>query len=448
MNQVKQRVFSFIFFAIVGVFFAKTAYSQNRERIGVQPKIGDKIPNFVFNYLLNKKAGSTSFSKLQGKLIVLDFGNVGCTPCVNELPAFDSLQLQFKDKVQIFWTMDWAPSSILDDFLATNKIGKSLYNLGIIPLDTTIVNYFKPFYIPHLVWINEQGVIIAVTEPEYLNDEGIRMALSGKRLPWPLKRRIVYNIDQDLIIYNKENYGQIGTPDIVYHSVLTSHIGNEWDPSMNVTIDSLKQISTIHMKDYPIYKLYSMGVSAIDKELAPASRYIIKIKDSTRIFYDPKISPYRATWNEKSTYCYELSYPSHVSQRLLSQKIISDLNMYLGLNGRIIDTVVNCWVIKPGMTKIKDSTTEYKRNTLNVVADYFNIFLNIPPVFVDKSIGNIVLTEVEKRGATTFDESVYRSFPYKAPGNAKSVLLKFCKSKGLVLAIEKRKLKMFVLTDQ
>ena len=66
--------------------------------IAYAAEIGEKAPDFT---LLNLSQKKVNLSDYQGKVIILDFWDTWCSPCVKEIPHFVELQKELEKKVQI-----------------------------------------------------------------------------------------------------------------------------------------------------------------------------------------------------------------------------------------------------------------------------------------------------------------------------------------------------------
>lgn len=64
-------------------------------QIDEDSRVGQKAPDFT---LPDVDGRPVSFSKYQGKVVVLDFWASWCAPCVMELPVFQNLHNQYRDK--------------------------------------------------------------------------------------------------------------------------------------------------------------------------------------------------------------------------------------------------------------------------------------------------------------------------------------------------------------
>ncbi|MBE9603202.1 TlpA disulfide reductase family protein, partial [Pedobacter sp. MC2016-24] len=86
------------------VFIAQVVIAQ---ALFAQSKITKLIKNDIvpaemsIGKLMNYKSKTAKFSDFRGKLVILDFWNTHCSPCVKELPGMDSLQKEFGRKIAI-----------------------------------------------------------------------------------------------------------------------------------------------------------------------------------------------------------------------------------------------------------------------------------------------------------------------------------------------------------
>src|SRR5690606_35227639 len=107
---------------------------------------------------------SIRLSDFKGKLIILDFWSVGCPSCIAAFPKMEALQNEFPDDVKIFLVNREARSRLdQGDRSFLNRINMpNLSALG--PEAYSALSYFFPHRtIPHHVWINGSGKVIAIT---------------------------------------------------------------------------------------------------------------------------------------------------------------------------------------------------------------------------------------------------------------------------------------------
>ena len=417
-------------------------------------KVGDKIPDLVFRQLVNCKNPELSTKDLANKLIILDIGWVGCSDCMLGLRRLDSVQEQFKDKIQIMW-LTISNTKELKDFLNDNFYykGSMIHSIPMVPKDTTVTKYFMGQYIPapYEVWIDGNGIIKGISNPEYVDSKNIENALGGRKIASDNFWMYDYNMDDTFFTLNQKNFPRIGLPLTQFHSALTGHIDNYFIDGTHNTVDSSTQTVTRRFYNNSILQMYyTLSARLGLPTLSSHNRCIIKVKDPSRIIYDRKLSGYKSDWDKKNTFCYEITYPLETSRGVLFKRIINDLNCSLGLNGRIIDTVVACWVIKKGLNYTSPPTinTDYEFK-LSELEDGINYY-GIPPVFVDEGLKTYPLTKKELYFATSpyfATGALAQSFPEKASPYLERNLLAFLASKHMILKTEKRKVRMLVLTD-
>jgi len=140
--------------------------------------IGEKIPEFNFNHVLLYPSSSISLSELKGKLIVLDYWATWCGSCINTFPKLDSLQKEFAKNVQ-FILIDNKKKTGEGKQTVEKFIKNRLASLRIIPdipivVEDTITQFYFPHqYIPHYVWIDPNGKLLAVTGTEFVTRDVI-----------------------------------------------------------------------------------------------------------------------------------------------------------------------------------------------------------------------------------------------------------------------------------
>ena len=69
--------------------------------------IGQTLPDVRLDSMVNYGKPGAKLSDFKGKLVVIDFFATWCSSCRIHLPAMDSLQRKYKDKLQIIMVSSW-----------------------------------------------------------------------------------------------------------------------------------------------------------------------------------------------------------------------------------------------------------------------------------------------------------------------------------------------------
>lgn len=167
MKVIKVVVFILLFGSVIGCAFAQSE---------IKPlQIGDQVPDLEFTNLINSDKKIIKLSDYKGKLIILDFFATWCVPCVRALPHLDSLQRQFKDEIVIL------PITLEKEKTIHNFLEKQPHLKMSLPyiFGTYLNEHFPHKIVPHEIWIDGSGKIIAITDGEEVTEENIRKAISG-----------------------------------------------------------------------------------------------------------------------------------------------------------------------------------------------------------------------------------------------------------------------------
>ncbi|NNU34418.1 TlpA family protein disulfide reductase [Mucilaginibacter sp. S1162] len=126
-------------------------------------KIGDRVPDITLTNLLYYKTTTAKLADFKGRAILLDFWATWCSNCINGLPHMDSLQRQFDGRLQVFLVNCKKTGDDLGQIKALFKRIGIKPNLPVAIQDTACSSYFRFTALPHYVWINQQGVVVAIT---------------------------------------------------------------------------------------------------------------------------------------------------------------------------------------------------------------------------------------------------------------------------------------------
>lgn len=165
MNRLLQIGFTFLI-AII----ANDLKSQNLN-------IGDDASHIVFNNILNSDNQKLTIEDLRGKVVVLEYWAVWCSPCIPALENLSELKNEFKDDLDII-AISYDSEERLNRFIKN----KPLPLLHVSDEDKFYSRYFEHYSIPHTVLIDRHGKVAAITRPDELNKKVISDLIAEKTI--------------------------------------------------------------------------------------------------------------------------------------------------------------------------------------------------------------------------------------------------------------------------
>jgi len=152
-------------------------------------KPGDKIPDAVWNQTLelnyfNGEKKTIKFADLKGKLIILDFWATWCKSCIEGFPHLEDVKTINQDEIVVLLvnsvqTKDTRKrvKDLTNKYSAQYSFKSSLpYLFG----DTVFQQLFPHNAIPHVVWIDKNGMLVANTYPDALTKENVNAVLHNE----------------------------------------------------------------------------------------------------------------------------------------------------------------------------------------------------------------------------------------------------------------------------
>lgn len=300
--------------------------------------VGDTVQDLTINNVHNYPSSIIRLSDLKGKLVILDFMSTGCISCMEALLRFDSLYKKYKKQL-MFIIISYEPSKNIQRFLIKSPIGKQL-KLPIVSDDSILASLFPHVYISHEVWIKDRKVK-AITGAEYVTSSNVEQILNDVKVRWPVKRDITdFDYRKHIVHLNEEAIPLSSYPSTVFYSAFTNNMQNISHRFIKEE-DSAMQSTCISLINLPVIDLYRYSY---DQLSLPLSNILLTVRDTSRYIYDSN-KEYLADWTIKNTYCYQIKFPSDLSQKLVKQKMVSDLDFYLGLNCGWKTVAVPCLIL-------------------------------------------------------------------------------------------------------
>lgn len=161
---------------------------------GITPlQIGDTIPDEVWNMplqVVNHPVGkeTITLNDYRGKLILLDFWATFCGSCISAMPKIHEVQRQFADEMVVI-PVSWSKPEATEQTLRNHQ---TLWPLGLSSVveAKALIGLFPHQVVPHYVWIDPQGRVVATTATNDVSVDNIAKVLDGEEPDYALKTHI------------------------------------------------------------------------------------------------------------------------------------------------------------------------------------------------------------------------------------------------------------------
>jgi thiol-disulfide isomerase/thioredoxin len=308
---------------------AQTSFKKKIEAAPVRTyTVGDKVPDLVFKNLVNYPFNQSRLSDFKGKMIIIDFWELTCSSCIAAFPKMQKIQEQYKDQLQIITVTRTANLEEYTDFSSAFP-GLKGFSLPTVLQDDNLYKYFPYEFISHLVWIDRNGIVKAITGTEYITPENIQLALRDEHLPWPVKKD-VFGFEYDKPLLSVMN-GEAKAPSMLYYSALTGYMEGI-DATDKVIEDSVNQTVTYNHYNHNLLSLCDGSLWGQGTGNIPPKFLVLHVKDKTRYLRNNKTQFFNE-WAKKNTYCYSVSMPMQLPVNERKEFIKKDLTRWLDVLG-------------------------------------------------------------------------------------------------------------------
>jgi uncharacterized protein (TIGR03435 family) len=192
--------------------FNASSFSQCVTKFA--PKIGSTPPPLKFSQIVQgPNLNEISWDKLKGKVVVLEFWNIGCGFCIQAIPHLNDLVEQFSGKPVVFLSISDDNADRLKQF-QQRKPNKSWLALDGSFSPTKAA--FGIYGIPTTFIIDKSGTIVAITHPAKLEAKHLEEILAGKPSSLPLPKP---DTDEDIRSDSPSTVNSNSTPTEVSVSI-------------------------------------------------------------------------------------------------------------------------------------------------------------------------------------------------------------------------------------
>ncbi|RZJ80875.1 MAG: redoxin domain-containing protein [Chryseobacterium sp.] len=186
---MKKTIF-FIAMAVLCLFFRATGQVSVKPKAEERPLvIGDRVPDLVFQNVINYSAPMLRFSDFKGKAILLDFWATWCGSCIAHLSEVMDLQKEFGEGLQVITVNGSMRDSkeVVEAFVSKQVGTDRAFLTPVIYQDTILRDLFPRRIIPHYVWIGLDGRVKAITGSAEVRVEHVKRLVAGLSLNLPVK---------------------------------------------------------------------------------------------------------------------------------------------------------------------------------------------------------------------------------------------------------------------
>ncbi|MFT4092053.1 MAG: DUF3738 domain-containing protein [Niabella sp.] len=378
--------------------------------LNAQPKepvnIGDIVPDVPFKNIVNTPADAGSLAALKGKLVILDFWSIWCASCLASMPKMAALQKEFNGKLQVILINPWEDSAVAVRRLAhlsNSTISAALAGLPVIYGDTSWRVLFPHTSVPHHVWIDTAGKVIAITNGDNATADHVNEVLNGK-LP-------MLTVKKDLAAegYDPWQRGLFTAGHPALQTMFFSGI-QPYNPGFGsgkgAFVDTKTGLYTSVWLNADIMTLYAAAYSYSKEKQV---RLLIELKDKITVTF-PSGKNLTDQWKAANLYSYQISLLEK-DKGLLNEYMQQDLNRFFKQHRGVIAqretrelpalalTVKNKNLLatkggKSKYQKVGDSTYTFSNTPFNTIANTLQDALedmNKPVVVIDETgfTGNV-----------------------------------------------------------
>lgn len=381
---------SLVFFCLsfmMNVKAQNNSFSQSIE-------IGETVPDITIENIHNYKTTNAKLSDFKGKLLILDFWATWCSPCLAMIPKLDSLQKAFEGKVSFLNVTYQSEKEVIPFLKKFQKQRNTNYNLPEVMGDKVLHSLFPHVTLPHFVWINKSGKVIAITGFKEVNRQTISDALDGETLNLLEKKetRVAYVKTEPLLINGNGGNGS----SLLYHSMIASYtegLSGGYDVFKADSVSGGK----IVIRNVALTWFYKVAFR--EDGYFGENRMVLDVKDSSALV--PPATNY-TEWIKKNGYCYEIMLPSILSSQIY--KIMKeDLRRFFSAYDAVVEKRnIKCLAL------VRTSSVDKLKSQKGATQTSFNaIGCKINNAFLSLFIGQLNAIYLQKSTMPLIDETGY-----------------------------------------
>jgi thiol-disulfide isomerase/thioredoxin len=363
---------------VLGICMSIAAFSQ------FEP--GDEIPSDFIEHVLSLAEPKLDKKHWKNKAILIDFWGRYCGSCIDAMPKVKKIQEEFKDKLLVVYVYGDS-TNIVNSFLEKRKDVQP-FLLPMLKESPRIANAFPRAGVPHVVWINPNRQVQAITCGEHLTLENVKKWLNSGAIDLPYEPLVQeYEISKPLAA----NWPDKNLP-IIQSSSLTKKIVG-LPPRFSV-LNTSEKIRKLTANNQPLRSIYEwVGLRKVG--MLPSE---FKYRIRTDAYAD-------SVFGLHSRICYEYLEPmsGRPDGDKWENRILSDLNLRLGLEARIVEVDMDCFLLQ--LPAVYDDSSYYIETIAETICNAQPISVIASDMQYYYDPGKLILVDdySDKRATFIFD---------------------------------------------
>jgi thiol-disulfide isomerase/thioredoxin len=335
--------------------------------------IGDRLPDVKVEHVIHHSTSEINLADYKGQMIILDFWATWCSPCISLLPKTDSLQRVFEGQVK-FLPVTYESREKVEKLLTRSSKLKNV-NILIVTSDNILRGFFPHKELPHYVWIDRDGIVMAITGHDEVNADNIRKILSSSPPALTEKKDAMLKYDKQIPLLLG---GYPVSKDHLYFESLVAGYIEGLSSRYDIIRDGEGSIQRITAVNSTYSRLFRLAWSD-GKIYFGNNRIVLEVKDKSKFETKEENREKLMAWLKENSLCYEVIVPARLSATVFD-KMKSDLAVALPQYRAIVEKQMRTCLVLERTTssdKLKSRGGESAQSFSHVGASINNRSLSL-----------------------------------------------------------------------
>jgi thiol-disulfide isomerase/thioredoxin len=328
---------------VVMIIFALSHFSCKSQVASKDyPVIGEPIPEFTLTDVHYYSKKNFNSKEVKGRWLILDFWNTACVVCVRSFPRVNQLHIEFKDDIQFLLIAQNNKKYYANIKEVYERYKKRLELTLPIAYDSVLVEKFRVETMPHVVIVDPQGKVYAITVSSALTTVSLQALIQNKK-PAFIEKNDAFGAKPQTQWKYLVNSTEVRQRDFLYRSILSRNSGE--DSQWAETIDQNAEHGFYQASGIDLASLYKMAWFGQAQWVSWDKLYfthwmfpVLEVKDSISFEFN------YSSVDNRGLYNYSLIIPKEIATKEnLMEAMQQDLRKYFGFEASVDSRMMPYW---------------------------------------------------------------------------------------------------------